>query len=72
MNDKIKAEPTKLIRVTEKAASYAEYNKVFNGDSVAEFASIAIIEKWERDNTDKVPVFKNGLMIGFTCKVNKA
>lgn len=62
--DKIKAEETKLIRVTKKAAGYAAYNKLGTGVSVADFASAAIVEKWERENVGKKLVFIGDRVIG--------
>lgn len=62
--NKIQAEKTKLIRVTERSAGYAEYNKLRNGVSVAEFASRAIVEKWERENVGKKLVFIGDRVVG--------
>jgi len=68
MNDKIKAEETKLIRVTKTSAAYAEFNKLRTDVNVAEFVSKAIVEKWERDNVGKKLVFNGGKVVGIETK----
>lgn len=55
---------TKLIRVKCYSAVVAEFNKMRTGVSVAEFASQAIMEKWERENPNKVLNFEGGKVVG--------
>ena len=66
--NRISAEETKLMRVTWYAKALTEFNKMRTGISGAEFASKAIMEKWEKENPNKILNFEGGKVVGMFDK----